>query len=245
MLGISGGVILMPILVFIFAHTAQHTEIDAMHLAMNTSLLLVFINSLITVFEQFRKTPINTELLFCILPGALIGVLIGSELSHYLSTPHVMVITSTVLVFLGLLTLYDFWAPKNRSENLSKTRLSLSGFCIGIPASFLGIGGGSLLVPVFSYQGVPLQRIISTSAIFSLVTSFFTLALIAISTLSHSKSITAPLTIINWYAVFGVLPLMPIGVRAGSQFLQYLPQRKAKLCLGALLVILGLSLLFN
>jgi uncharacterized membrane protein YfcA len=241
--GIGGGIIIMPVLFFIFAHTHSATNISPIHLAMNTSLVIIFINSIINSFVQYRARRINLQLLFFILPSTLFGVVIGSWLSRILNTAFVTDAAGFVFIFLALLVYYNTYHDIEEKSAPSKLKFIISGFLIGVPAAFLGIGGGSLLVPIFTFLGVGLQQVVGTAVVFSLITSFATLLTAAVVMIFKTKQLLSPVAMIDWYVVLSVVPVMYLGISLGSKCLHLLPQKLIKQLLMLLYFIIGILMI--
>ncbi len=242
--GIGGGIIIMPALFFIFSHMQQESGISPIHLAMNTSLAIIFINSIINVCVQHRAKRINLQLLFAILPSTLLGVILGSWLSRILQTSLVTDTAGFVFIFLAFLVYYNTYHDFAEKSAPGKIKLTIAGFLVGLPAAFLGLGGGSLLVPIFTFLGVGLQQVVGAAAVFSLITSFITLLTAAAIVMFKTHQLLAPLAMmIDWYVVLSVVPVMYFGITLGSKCLYLLPQQSTKKLLMLLYFIIGLAMI--
>lgn len=234
--GISGGIILMPVLVIILA---KNGAAESLHLAINTSLVIILLNSLINMYQQNRAGRINWSFTLQILPGAFIGVMIGVLLRNIISPNNTLVIAGLLLLFLAVMTLYNLTkAIGNIALSVQKT-FGLATL-IGIPTSYIGIGGGSVLVPVFNFAGANLGKVIGSAATLSAFTSLVTI----VSFMSISR-ITNSTFDFDHLAILIIFPSMFVGAVLGSKLLTKMSLANAKTVLALVLVCMGSILLIK
>lgn len=247
MLGIGGGVILMPTLFLVFSHTLTHGThgIEAVHLAINTSLALTFINSMGNTWEQFKSKRISLSLLKIILPGTLIGVIIGSISAVLLSPSYTATVAGCLLILLSFSILIRNEAIATENPFSSRFTAGLWGVTIGAPSSFLGIGGGSVLVPVFNYLGMDIKKVVGSSAAFTLITSGVSLCTSVGISLLKSGHISDVNYLVNWNTVLLIFPIMLLGVYLGSKILNFIPNRMVQILLLVVLLTMGSIMLLK
>ena len=79
LLGVGGGVVIVPILMFIF--TAQHFPVDHMiHIAIGTSLASIMFTSVASLRAHNAHGAVNWAIVKRITPGILLGTLAGTFL---------------------------------------------------------------------------------------------------------------------------------------------------------------------
>ncbi|MDD2900926.1 MAG: sulfite exporter TauE/SafE family protein [Syntrophales bacterium] len=168
LVGAGGGFLLMPLLLLIYPYE------DA-HVLTAISLAVVFINTLsgAGAYARLKRIDYKSGLIFAAatIPGAIAGVLTTA------SVPR-RVFEAIFGVFLIGMALFMFLRPKSETppprETEAPSRYSLTRvvhtlggisfeytyypllgitvfFFLGFLASFLGIGGGSLIVPILAY----------------------------------------------------------------------------------------------
>jgi uncharacterized protein len=221
LLGIGGGVLLVPGLVAIFSYHgfSQH---HVMHLATSTALASIIFSALIAVFYQQRRGAIHWPIFGQLMPGMLLGLLGGAFLSLYLSTETLKILFS---LFLWMMALKLFLAKKE--EGFTKNERPpliiqwIMGALIGLISGLLGIGGGAMAVPILLRLGLKTHQAIATSsacilAISLLGTFLFTLASLHLSGLPEGSH-----SFVYWPAVLGLalgsLLCVPLGVRLGQR----------------------------
>ncbi len=169
LIGIGGGVITVPILYFIFNYTGMLEE-RIMQVAVGTSLAAGFITSSVSTFFQYRKRAIHFSVVKMVVPGLVIGCVVGSIIAHYLPSYYLREIFGGVAILLGLYFFFPHLPPLHISSKPNHT-LSLFGLAIGCLSSMLGIGGGSLTFPVLLGYQVPVKNSSATSSASTLVTT--------------------------------------------------------------------------
>jgi len=164
LLGLGGGIVIVPLLDWIFH--AQGMEPDmAMHLALGTSLSsIVFTYSSSLVAHQ-RRGSVLWNLSLTVIPFLVVGTLLGSFLAARLSTLPLKLLFS---VFLLLMARRFAFPPKRGPETAPKTwgkpALRLAGTGIGCLSALVGIGGGSLSVPLLLRAGATMTQAAGTSS---------------------------------------------------------------------------------
>lgn len=163
--GIGGGVIIVPILSFIFVHFYGSQE-WIMPLATGTSLAAMSMITLISSVTHYKLGQLNQSVVFKMMPGMILGVMTGVLISDYLSTSYMQIIFSIFLVCMAL----NLWFKKAKKMSLelaillpSNVRLYLVTYFIGTLAGVLGIGGGLLLMPFLLFLRMPFSQAAATT----------------------------------------------------------------------------------
>jgi uncharacterized membrane protein YfcA len=191
LIGAGGGFLLMPLLLVIYPYEHQHT-LTAI------SLAVVFFNSLsgAGAYARLKRIDYKSGLMFAAatIPGAIFGVITNAAFPR-------RDFEAVFSLFLIGLALFLFLRPKKSepaplrpqkraaSRGLTRVLQSLDGisfeyhyhpwlgvaifFILGFVATFLGIGGGSLIVPTLSYLlNFPVLVATATSQFIVAITTF-------------------------------------------------------------------------
>ncbi|TDP72580.1 sulfite exporter TauE/SafE family protein [Roseateles toxinivorans] len=165
LLGVGGGIVLVPVLVFIYAGLpwgAAHGAQIA-HLALGTSLASIVFTSISSVRAHHRRGAVDWAAVRRLAPGLLIGTLAGSFVAGQLSTPALKAVFVAFSFYVGGQMLLNA-RPKASRELPGPAGMHVAGGAIGAFSSLVGIGGGSVAVPFMSWCSVPIHRAIATSA---------------------------------------------------------------------------------
>ncbi|MCM3763904.1 sulfite exporter TauE/SafE family protein [Neobacillus niacini] len=238
--GAGGGFIFVPALLIVF-------HMDPV-IAAGCGIVIVLINSLSGVTGYAKRNMIHYRTGIILSLGAFPGSLIGVRLLQLYSSSYFYVIFATVLVALGIFLFaknsqFLFWKKKSESEGPSTTvdasrltvgRLLPLGFFMGILSSYLGIGGGWLLVPILIY----LYKVPTHNAT---ATSIFSLALYStVGVVSQIYYSSIDWTTVLWGGI-GVI----IGSQVGVALSQRIPGKMIIQMLSILLMVIGIRMYFN
>ncbi len=162
LLGVGGGVVIVPILMFIFA--AQHFPPDHMiHLAIGTSLASIMFTSVSSLRAHHAHGAVNWGIVKRITPGILLGTLAGTFLVAKLPAGLLKGFFIAFLFYVATQLLLNL-KPKPTHQLPGADGMFVAGGIIGLVSSFVGIGGGALSVPFMTWSNVRMHNAIGTSA---------------------------------------------------------------------------------
>lgn len=170
LLGLSGGVVIVPCLVLIF-NLIDIPQAHLMHMAIGTSLAAMMINGLASTIAHHRRQGVMWDVVFSLIPGIFLGALSGSFIANLLSGIILQMIFG---VFVALLGGYVLFRKKKKKENPKpdKTLYTWIGLGIGLLSSILGVGGGIFLVPLLLSYRYPESRAVGTAAAMGFFVTF-------------------------------------------------------------------------
>lgn len=168
LLGVGGGIVIVPVLFILFDYLDIPPQIS-MHVAVATSLATIIPTSISSARSHHKKGSIDLDLLKTWSPLIFIGAAIGGILSKYLASSSLTMIFGVI----ALLVSINMALPKKIviSEELPKGVMG-KGFLpsfIGGFSALMGIGGGTLSVPILSAFSFPIHRAVGTASAFGLV----------------------------------------------------------------------------
>jgi uncharacterized protein len=164
LLGMSGGIITVPCLLFIFTYMGFPT-VELMQLAIGTSLAAMVFNSLSSTYTHNKNGVVNWKLVRKMTPGLLLGCIVGAYLGHILPNTILEWIFSCFAILLGFYFFRHKDLPDVGSYPLpGKMILNIFGFIIGAISNILGIGGGTMTVPLFVAYKIPMRVSVGSSA---------------------------------------------------------------------------------
>ena len=168
LLGVGGGIVIVPVLFILFDYLDIPAQIS-MHIAVATSLATIIPTSISSARSHHKKGSIDIDMLKFWAPLIFIGAAIGGILSKYLAS------SSLTLIFgvIALLVSINMALPKKVviADELPKGVVGkglLPSFIGGFSA-LMGIGGGTLSVPILSAFSFPIHRAVGTASAFGLV----------------------------------------------------------------------------
>jgi len=160
-MGVGGGIVLVPLLVHAL-HVAQHE-------AQGTSLAFVIVTALVAVIPYYGHEKLDLALALWLTVGALPGVLLGSRLAARTSAARLRIAFGVVILVTAARLLLAPPPPVSAAGLWPPPLNVVAGFVAGTLAGFVGIGGGTVLVPILvlgqhvdqhTAQGISLLMII-------------------------------------------------------------------------------------
>lgn len=162
LLGIGGGIIVVPALVWIF-HANGFPEHSIMHLAVGTSLASIIPTSIASVRAHHKHRAVRWSLFLKLGPGFALGTVLGALAAAHVASGQLRLLFG---VFLCLVAVQMVLAsdPKAQRRLPGRNGLFAIGTAIGLLSALLGIGGGNLTVPFLLRCRVPIREAIATGA---------------------------------------------------------------------------------
>ena len=162
LLGVGGGLVIVPMLVFCFVKQGIPTEV-IMHLALGTSLASIIFTSISSFMSHHRRGAVDWAIVRQIVPGILIGTFAGTFVASGLSTNFLKGFFSVFLYSVATQMILNKKPKAPRELPQTPGMLGMGGV-IGVASALVGIGGGSLSVPFMLWCNVAAHRAIGTSA---------------------------------------------------------------------------------
>jgi len=162
LLGLGGGIIFVPFLFFIFNSYDLHAGY-VMQSAVSTSLACVIISSLSAAIKHNKNKLINWLLFEKMLPGLILGSVIGVILITILTSNIIKIYYGILLLVISAYLMYEK-ETNNFSKNKKHQYINIFSFFTGTVSTMLGIGGGTLTTPYFKFYGESMKSSIATAA---------------------------------------------------------------------------------
>lgn len=162
LLGIGGGLVIVPMLVYVFDISNIPHELT-MHLALATSMASIMFTSISSFMAHHRRGAVHWDVVKKIVAGILTGTFLGSCFASSLSTNFLKIFFVIFLYFVATQLLINK-KPKGSRELPGRAGMFAVGNIIGAVSSFVGIGGGTLSVPFMLWCNIKVHNAIGTSA---------------------------------------------------------------------------------
>ncbi|MCG3721658.1 sulfite exporter TauE/SafE family protein [Vibrio cincinnatiensis] len=167
LLGIGGGLLVVPALLFLLPKAGVATEI-VMHLALATSLATIIITSTSSAFNHLKLGNVDLFVVKWLLPGVLLGGFLGAVVAEWIPNQYLPKVFGVIVLLLSIQMAFSIQARSNHPMPKPWVTL-ICGSGIGIISTLAGIGGGSLSVPFLNRHGVEMRKAVGSSAVCGLV----------------------------------------------------------------------------
>ncbi|MYN44107.1 TSUP family transporter [Pseudoduganella sp. FT93W] len=170
MLGIGGGMILVPFITMIF--TAQGFAPHAIiHMAVATSLGVIMFTSVSSVRAHHQHGAVLWSVAALLAPGILLGAWCGPWIAKQMSSAGQALLFAVFLTISATQILFGKKAAASTSQDDAaaahlpgRSAMFGTGMLIGVISGLVGAGGGFLSVPFLMRRGVRIQNAVATSA---------------------------------------------------------------------------------
>ena len=240
LLGIGGGMLIVPGLFYIFIHLHLPDE-TLMHMAAGTSMCIMIATSLSSTLAHQSRGNIRWSVFRSVIVGIGIGVLTGNVLANRLDS-NVLELLFSLLLFAVSLKILLGWKPDQGKEKEPGNLVTNGvGWAIGFKSGVFGVGGGALSVPFLLYCGLPMNKVSGTSASFTLPIALMgTAAFLFLS--PHYDTIPWSTGYIYWPAFLLVAPFTMIGAPIGAKLNSVIPKDMLRTMFALLLLFLSVKM---
>ena len=237
--GIGGGVVVVPALYYIFT-LAEVDESIRMHLAVGTSLANIVPISIISVVSHARKNSVNIDFLKFIFVSIIVGVTCGSIAVSYLKGSTLILIYSIILLFVA--AQFFFWKDKWRLSSSFPQNLTGHGFgsVIGFLSVIIGVGGGSISIPILKLYNFEIHKAIGTAAGIGTIVAVPGTIGFMIAGLQNNVDLPLSFGYVSLVGLILITPITIIGAPIGVKFAHYLSKSKLNLIFGIFILFMSI-----
>jgi uncharacterized membrane protein YfcA len=162
LLGIGGGMVLVPFITMIFS-ARGFPEHLVVHMAIATSLGTILFTSLSSVRAHHKHGAVLWPVVKLLAPGILVGSWIGPWIAKQLDTSLLAFVFALFVAFSATQMLLNR-KPAAHRDLPGPLGMSAAGVGIGTVAGLVGAGGGFISVPFMSWCNVKIHNAVATSA---------------------------------------------------------------------------------
>jgi uncharacterized membrane protein YfcA len=170
LLGVGGGIVIVPLLFNVFPLFGIPEAIQ-MKVAVATSLATIIPTSIQSARKHHATGMMDVALLRSIWPTMLAGVALGTFIGVFVRGEGMTAVFAMVALLVALnmgFTGVDFKVADSVPAGPPRAAL---GIGIGSVSAMMGIGGGTLGVPILSMFGYPIRAAVATASAFGLIIS--------------------------------------------------------------------------
>lgn len=243
MLGIGGGLIIVPALLYIFTHYLAIPIDMAMSMAIATSLSTIIFTGFSSAFAHYKLGNIRRGIVFWCAVGITVGALIGPQIATRLPADGLKTTFAVLVILIAMQML--FVKPKKSENGISTLSLLLIGVTTGIVSSFMGIGGGALMVPALVWFRVDIKQAIGCAAFSGLVIALFGTTSFIFAGWSLENLPHGAFGYVYLPAVLGIVITSVFTARIGAKISHRLNTKRLKQIFAGFLVIVSLRMLLG
>ncbi|WP_173915740.1 sulfite exporter TauE/SafE family protein [Halobacillus sp. Marseille-Q1614] len=248
--GLGGGVILVPILLFLGDLSDTYSWVTPQSIV-GISLVVMIFTGLSSTLSYLKHKRVDLKMGTVLLIGSIPGGITGSWLNQFFETDGFALLFGVVMILVSL----AFFIPRNRSFGLSKLKgvqrekfiggetyryefpiviSIIFAFGVGVLSGLLGIGGGSLIVPA-------MILLFSIPPHVATATSMFMIFFASIS----SSATHISLGHVEWGNTIYFIPGAYLGGMVGAAVNRRLNSQAVEWFLRVLLILIGIRLIWQ
>lgn len=216
LLGVGGGIVVVPVLFWIFS-VLGYAEALGMQVAVGTSLVTVAVTALSAARAHHGRGSVDLGILWRWTPWMALGALFGGIIAGLVAGYLLMFVFGVI----ALLVAFNMALPRTRvlASGLPERAgvQPVMAAAIGTVSAMMGIGSGTLGVPLMTAFSVPVHRAVGTAAALGLVIGVPASLAMLVTGLGVEGRPPLSVGYVNLAAVAVILPLSvgfaPLGTR--------------------------------
>lgn len=243
LLGLGGGLIIVPALIFIFARQGFDSNYLT-QMAVASSLASVIFTSLSAIRTHNKGGMIQWPIFRWLSVGIVFGAVAGAYLATGLKGEYLQALFGIFAISIAAQMIFGR-RPKPGRGVPKAVVLNAAGIFIGLISAVFGIGGGSLTVPLLTWFNIDMKKVVATSAACTLPIAIFGV-LGFISSGWHLTDLPDGSTAyVYWPAVIGISLTSIVSAHFGAKLAHRLPSDLLKKLFAAFLFMMGLRFILN
>ena len=245
LLGVGGGIIMVPALYYAFS-VLDFDITTRMHLSVGTSLAIIIPTSIISTKTHSEYNAVDFKMVKSFGLFILCGVIAGTFLAVNLKTPALVLFFAFFAFLVGLFFIFLRENLMNNPKTISDVVKKTTGIVIGFISVPLGIGGGSLMVPFMRTFCYDIRKSIGTAADVG-----FLIAVSGAITMSISGkmigNVNAPFSFgyINLMGFLVFVPVTTVMARIGAKAVHKIDKKLLSKIFGIFLICVSIRSFFE
>ncbi len=242
LLGVGGGIVIVPVLFFLFQGFGVSSE-TAMVVATATSLATIVPTSISSIRSHHSKGNVDFDLLKRWTVFTFAGVLAGSWLVTRVDGTWLTMLFGVIATLSALNMLFRTGKSALFTSLPGKAGQSTMGTSVGFFSSMVGIGGGTISVPLLTLYNYPAHKAVGTAAAIGLIISLpGALTMLLLGT-TPSDAPVGTFGLMNLIGFICIVPFTVFFAPVGASLAARLDAAKLKKIFAVVLLITGIRML--
>ena len=242
--GVGGGLITVPVLLYIFNSMGLDRSF-IMHLAVGTSFAIIIPTSFISTMTHMKFKAVDLNIVKSFGAFVVVGIIIGTIFAAILKTAYLILFFSV----LTMLFAFYFLASKEKTNTVQRkmnlTYKVILGFLSGFFIAPMGIGGGSINVPILKIFGYSINKAIGSSAAIGFLVSVIGALGFAISGTYLDNEVPLSFGFVNIPAFLIFIPITMLMAKIGAKAVHQINKQIINRLFGVFLLIVSCRLFFE
>jgi len=243
LLGIGGGLIVVPVLVWLFIEKLDIALSLAMPMAIATSLSTIIFTGFSSARAHYQLGNLDRELIIYSGAGVALGAVVGAVVASKMSGEALSYLFAGLVLLVALYML--FGKIQQRDQQPGRLCLGSIGTGAGGLSALMGIGGGAILVPALTWFGVPIRKAIGCASACGLIVAVFGAAGFIFTGLTLSTRPDFSIGYIYWPATLSIAATSVLMAPVGAKFGQKMDTAKLKKIFAGFLILVSIRMIWG
>lgn len=240
LLGVGGGIILVPAFFYVFDLLGYGGPL-LMQMCLGTSLATIIVTSVRSVLAHHHKGAVEWSVLQSWAPGIAVGAVLGVFTAAALRSEWLQVIFAVLALLIGLYITFGRAHWRLGAQMPGGFIRAVLSPVIGFLSVLLGIGGGSLGVPLMTLHGMPIHRAVATAAGFGVTIAVPSVVGFMLLEVSHAPPYS--IGAVNLPAFGIIIAMTLITAPWGAALAHRLDPKPLKRIFGLFLILVALNMM--
>ena len=242
--GIGGGLIMVPILFYIFSFVGIEKAF-VMHMAIGTSFLIIIPNSIISTLTHMKFKAVEFSIVRTFGIFVVIGVVLGTVFAVSLKTSGLVLFFSIMTMIFAIYFLIEKEKINPAPRKINLIYKIICGFLSGFLSAPMGIGGGIINTPILKMFGYSINKAIGSSAAIGFLIAF--VGAVGFIITGSYLNIEAPLSLgfVNIPAFLIFVPITMFMAKIGAKTVHKVDRKLIGKMFGIFLLIVSCRLFYE
>lgn len=244
LLGVGGGIVIVPVLFSVLEAIGTPSG-TAIKVAVATSLATIVLTSLSSARSHYNRGAVDFDLLKSWGVPITIGVVAGTITAGVIDGRFLTAIFGTVAL---LVALNMFFRSNNEAllaDFPNRAVKMFLGFFVGLISSMMGIGGGTLSVPILTAFGFDIRKAVGTASAIGFFIAIPGSIGYILTGLGAEALPPFSLGFINLLAFAAIAPLTMLFAPLGARIAHSVPQSTLKIAFGVFVLITAIRMFWS
>ena len=242
--GIGGGLIMVPILFYIFSFVGIE-QAFIMHLAIGTSFSIIIPTSIISTMTHMKFKAVDFSIVKTFGVFVAIGVVLGTIFAVSLKTSSLVLFFSIMTMFFAIYFLMAKEKINPTPRDINLIYRVICGFLSGFLSAPMGIAGGVINTPILKMFGYPIKVAIGSSAALGFLIALIGAIGFAVSGSYLNINVPLSLGFVNIPAFLIFVPITMFMAKIGAKTVHKFDKRLIGKLLGIYLFIISCKLFYE
>ena len=242
LLGVGGGIVIVPVLELVLGAIGVDTAVR-MHVAVGTSLATIIPTSLFSASAHSHRNAIDNSVTQRWTPWIVVGTIAGAVIAGQVGANVLYLVFGVVALLVAVKMMLPLDDKVLANDVPGGALGALMPATIGGLSAMMGIGGGTMSVPLLTLYGRGVHIAVGTSAYLGAVIAMPATLGFVYSGWGNAELPPWSLGYVNVVGFLLIIPATMIFAPIGARIAHRLPKRALSMMFGAFLLIVAIRML--